>query len=80
MVPAGSVWKGGVLRCSDGGCKGVCLGSVSAEAACGDGVAVVGLWGECGKASPAGSVFAGDAQGRSECIPDSRKSGGCLFL
>lgn len=53
---------------------------VSAEAACGGGVAVVGLWEECGKASTAGSECVGDAQGRSECIPDSRKSGGCLFL
>lgn len=54
MVHAGFVWKGGVLRCSDGGC--VCKGVYSAGTGWG-GVGCCGRSvGECGKASPAWQV------------------------
>lgn len=54
MVHAGFVWKGGVLRCSDGVC--VCKGVYSAGTGWG-GVGCCGRSvGECGKASPAWQV------------------------
>ena len=76
MVHAGSVWKGGVLRCSDGeGCVRGCIWGVFLQGLCVAGwVAVVGLWGSVGRHPLCGrSERARDAQGRSECIPVPRE-------